>query len=132
MSKKLSIVSVHDYPSFAQYEFARRATELIQTLHTWDAVAKEMRDERGVHADPRGCELAAAKWADSKGYYTAYWEIGMTQDAPFQWHVRFMAYDGGRLLDERTGSAFTEEEARRASQQYVLDNIERFRVEATV
>ena len=131
MSKKLSIVNVHDYPSFAQYEFARRATELYQSLRTWDAVAKEMRDERGINADPRGCELASAKWGSFKCYYSAYWEIGMRQEAPFDWHARFNSYDDGRLLIERTGSAFTEDEARRASQQWVLDNIETFRVEVT-
>ncbi len=129
MSKKLSIISVHDYPSFAQFEFARRAAEYHAQFRDWTLVANEMRDDGGLHADPRGCELAVAKWGAAKGYYTAYWEIGIRQAAPYDWHVRMIEYDGGRLLRERTGSADTEEEARRASQQFVLDHIEEYFVE---
>lgn len=132
MPKKLSIVSVHDCPSFAQFEFARRATEHFNALRSWDSVAKEMRDERGVSADPRGCELASSKWGTAPGYYTAYWEIGMTQAAPFHWHAKLISYDDSRLLIERTGFSDTEEEARRASQQFVLDHIEKYFVEVTV
>jgi hypothetical protein len=128
--KKLSIINLHDYPSSVQYEFAQRAKALAEKGLTWDQVAEEMRDARGVPADPRGCEMAYAKWGAHTGYYTVYWEIGMTQDAPFNWHVRIIDYGTANVVSERTGSAITEEEARRASQQWVLDNIEQYRVEA--
>lgn len=128
--KKLSIISVHDYPSKVQFDFAQRARELHDNGMSWDEVAEAMRDARGVPADPRGCEMAAAKWGAFDGWYSVYWEIGMREEAPFDWHVRIIDYDTAKVVAERTGSAHTEEEARRASQQWVLDNIAQFRVEA--
>lgn len=128
--KKLSIISVHDYPSKAQYEFTARAKSLHDSGKSWDEVAEAMRDANGVKADPAGCEMAVAKWGNHAGWYSVYWEIGMRQADPFDWHVRVIDYDSGKVMAERTGSANTEEEARRASQQWVLDNIEQFRVEA--
>lgn len=128
--KKLSIIDVHNYPSQVQFEFARRAAALHGAGKTWEQVGEELRDARGVPADPKGCEMAAGKWGSMTGYYSAYWEIGMTQAAPFRWHARIIDYPTGKLLQERTGSSDTEDESRRASQQWVLDNIETYRVEA--
>ena len=126
--KKLSIINVHDYPSRAQLEFAQRAAALYLRLGDWGLVAVEMTDARGMPAN--GCEMAALKWGHMTAHYSAYWDISAPNETPCNWHVRVYDYATNEVLAERTGAARNEEEGRRASQQWVLDNLERYRVEA--
>ena len=62
-----------------------------------------------------------------KEAYSAYWEIGISPDAPFFWFVKLYDYASGALLDSANGRANTEEDARRASQTWVLERIENYR-----
>lgn len=59
--------------------------------------------------------------------YSAYWEIGVANSAPFQWRARLYDYATGAMLSDASGVADTENDARRESQQWVLDNIETYR-----
>ncbi|MEQ1771220.1 MAG: hypothetical protein ABL879_15420 [Devosia sp.] len=59
--------------------------------------------------------------------YSAYWEIGVSNTAPFKWLARLISYDTHAELDVGVGEALSEEEARRMSQGWVLTYIEGYR-----
>ena len=104
----------------------------MDTHGDWGKVAEAMKDARGVAADSNGVKLAAEKWAKHDGYYTVYWEIGM--DARLadlvMYEIKLIDYDTNTAVAAHKGWASTEEDARRESQQWVLDHINNYRVEA--
>lgn len=60
--------------------------------------------------------------------HTAYWEIGVSDSAPYSWVANIMDRQTGVLLESEQGGPFeVEDDARRASQEWVLSRIETYR-----
>ena len=77
---------------------------------------------------PAGKKLAIIDLHDyPRARYSAYWEIGVANTTPFRWIARLISNDEHVELEVKAGAADSEEDARRQSQQWVLDHIEQYR-----
>ena len=77
---------------------------------------------------PHGKKLALINLHDyPRDRYSAYWEIGVSNTAPFRWLARLISFDTHVELEVTAGVAESEDDARRKSQQWVLDHIEAYR-----
>lgn len=77
---------------------------------------------------PPGKKLALISVHDyPRTRYSAYWEIGVSNTAPYKWLARLISNDTHVELDVGVGEAESEEEARRASQGWVLTYIDGYR-----
>lgn len=81
---------------------------------------------KGLAPGKKLCLIAVKDYP--KEAYSAYWEIGISAEAPFYWFANFLDYGpGSEILRGSKGVAESEDAARRASQEYVLSLIETYR-----
>ena len=77
---------------------------------------------------PSGKKLAIISVHDyPNALYSAYWEIGVSNAAPFYWRAKIICRDDHIELQSAQGEGGSENEARLLSQTYVKSNIEAYK-----
>ena len=81
---------------------------------------RKKRLETALANVPPGKKLAIISVHDYPGtLYTAYWEIGVSNAAPYYWRAKIMSRETGLELATEGGEGASENEARLLSQEWV-------------